>query len=705
MVHDYSKTTLFLFGTGKEYPGVGPETLGNKGYRLACDANSGLPVPPGFTISTKVCHAYYSRSEERRREFLKHYVDNLVMPALDILTKHNDGVMPLVSVRSGSYVSMPGMMETILNVLLGTKLATLQDWRQHIGHVPAMKCYQRLIRQYIETVDDHTGSVLDILHENFIKKGKNNQKVWEEHLRKTRQGYEIVTGRKFPIDPRIQLVDSIDAVFRSWMAPKAVEYRKLKGIPDEIGTAVSIVSMKFGNKNTKSGSGVFFTRNPTTGEPTPYGEYLPGGQGDQVVDGVVTPMPISEFFKYNKQLEKDLISIGHNCEDRFKDMQEIEFTVEDEKLWILQSRDGKREAAAKIRIAYEFLIDNRISYENAKGRLTAADFMALNTVRVADNAVTAEYTGLPASSGIVSGVAVFDSAEAVLRGASEKVILIRPMTETDDLPGMLMAVGILTETGGMTCHAAVVARDLNKPAVVGAGKLQINEGDDVFIDGTTGRVWINNPPPVTSAGWCGHAEAFFQRMRCDAGVIERINYDPKKYKESQFPVSTSEIQIDTSLIKTHDDMHTLLEAMAIRPGFYILNLDDVSLDTAEADAAIWGSFGVPDGIKTEPTVDMKIKAMESFDYDLKDRVYVKTLVAPEAVLATGYKVIAHAESLSDLAKTESDVVCFAHSLTQELGEDLEPWKKFCEQAHKTVYEPSPALTRSAILVDIFKSNV
>lgn len=704
MVHNYDKKTLFFFGTGKEYPGVDVDVLGNKGYRLAADANSGLPVPPGFTISTKVCHAYYARTEDRRREFLKHYVDNLVMPALDILADRNDGIMPLVSVRSTAPVSMPGMMQTVLNVLLGTKLATLQDWRGHIGHVAAMKCYQRLIRQYIETVDGCAVSMVDTVHQNFIKAGKNGQKVWEEHLRKTRQAYEVVTGRKFPIDPHIQLVDTIDAVLRSWLSPKAIEYREAKGISHDLGTAVSIVTMKFGNKTKNSGSGVMFTRNPTTGEPTVYGEYLPGGQGDQVVDGVVTPKPINDFFKLNHGIAAQLISIGHNCEDRFTDMQEIEFTVEDGKLWILQSRDGQREAAAKIRIAYEFLIDNRISYAAAKGRLTANDFMALNTVRVADNAVTADYTGLNASSGIVSGTAVFDSATAVKLGASQKVILIRPMTETDDLPGMLMAVGILTETGGLTCHAAVVARDLNKPAVVGAGKLQINEGDDVFIDGTTGRVWINNPPPVTSGGWSGHAEAFFQRMRCDAGVIERINYDPKKHKEDQFPVSTSEIQIDTSLIKTHDDMHTLLKAMADKPGFYILNLNDMNLDSSDGDAAIWGSFGVPDGIKTESLAYKKIEAMEAFDYGLKDRVYVKTN-SEAAVVATGYKVISLVDNLHDLAKTESDVVCFSHSLVQELGELVEPWKKFCEQAHKTVYEPSPALTRSAILVDIFKSNV
>jgi len=712
MVHDYDKKTLFFFGTGKEYPGVDVDVLGNKGYRLAADANSGLPVPPGFTISTKICHAYYARTEDRRRDFLKHYVDNLVMPALDVLASKNDGIMPLVSVRSGAPVSMPGMMETVLNVLLGTKLATLQDWRQHIGHVPAMKCYQRLLRQYIETVDGCVVSMVDTVHDNFIKEGKNTQKAWEEHLRRSRQSYEVVTGRKFPIDPHIQLVDTIDAVLRSWMSPKALEYRQMKGIPHELGTAISIVSMKFGNLNKHSGSGVYFTRSPVTGENKPFGEYLPGIQGDQVVDGVTTPHPLSAFAKYNKNLMAELIACGVNCEKRFDDMQEIEFTVEDGKLWVLQSRDGKRERQAKIRIAYEMWQEGQISLEGATERVCADDFLLLNTVTVnEESSPDPDYQGMPASTGIVTGKAVLTSEACIDAGGP--VILVREMTETDDITGMAKAVGFLTATGGMTCHAAVVARDMNKPAVVGVGDLScILEGDDITIDGSTGNVWLNTVPSYTSGQWDACTEDFYQALREDLHVMERISFDPKKLNKPQLATSqfNQPIQVDTNLITSPGEMLALLSSMDDTPGFYFLNLESYNATKMGDDEAIWNSFGVADGIKVDfYTVDMKLEAMHDFTqnhgYDLNQRVYVQTADHVEEVSDMGWKAIADMHDLVTIAKTKADVIAFTSNLCGILGADVESWKKFCEAAGKTILEPIPAKTRHQILVDIFKPNL
>jgi phosphohistidine swiveling domain-containing protein len=490
------------------------------------------------------------------------------------------------------------------------------------------------------------------------------------------------------------------------MSEKAVAYRQANNISADHYTAVSIVTMKFGNRNINSGSGVFFTRNPTTGENSPYGEYLPGGQGDQVVDGVVTPMSLDTFAAQNKNLMVELLEHGENCEDRFRDMQEIEFTVEDGKLWILQSRDGKRESAANIRITYDMLYAEKIDESTALNRVAIQDFFNLNMSKVAENAPSHKYEGLPASSGIVEGKAVLDSESAKKWGAQEPVILVRPMTETDDLPGMLMSVGILTETGGLTCHAAVVARDMNVPAVVGAGDLtQIKEGDHLFIDGNTGRVWVNTVPELVEGKWDEWAEKLYHWFKADMSVIERVSFDPAN------PVLPTDggLHIDTHLVKTSVEMGSLLNVMAKRPGFYILNLETPKYE-GSADDLIWKSFGTSDGPSGETNIiDEKVFALAEFeadpDYPLHHRVHIKTTERVTELTEADWKVMETMDDLVSIAKSKADVLIFAPELMQVLGAETEKWKQFCEKAGKIIYEDVPAKYRNEILVDIFKDQL
>jgi phosphohistidine swiveling domain-containing protein len=602
------------------------------------------------------------------------------------------------------------MMETVLNVLLGTKMAKLQDWREHIGHIPAMRCYQRLICQYLETVDGQHSGVIQKLQETFDEKGElNTIEGWEELLRRTRQSYDAHTHRKFPIDPRIQLVDTIDAVFRSWMSEKAIAYRQANNISVDHYTAVSLVSMKFGNMNINSGSGVYFTRNPTTGENTPMGEYLPEGQGDQVVDGVVTPMPLENFAKQNKKLMQELYEYGLNCEKRFRDMQELEFTVENGKLWVLQSRTAKREHAAHIRIAFEMAYAEEITHAEVLGRVSIDDFMNLKTAKVSDKAPAPDYQGLAASSGLVEGVAALSTETAQKWGDEKPVILVRPMTETDDLPGMLKSVGVLTETGGLTCHAAVVSRDMNIPAVVGAGDLSgIKEGDHLFIDGNTGRVWVGDPPEIVEGEWNEYAENLYQMLKGDMKVLERVVVDPNHPVAAQLPPA-SDLYIDTHMIKTTVEMGSLLKAMEKRPGFYILNLIEPE-KTTSSDDLIWNAFGVSDGpVEVHKSDDEKMNVMQHFitdeGHNLRNRMYVNNLNYRAELTEAGWKVMETFEDLVSIAASEADVVIFSDELQEVLGDQLPAWRLFCEKAGKTIYQPAPAKYRYEILVDIFKGHV
>ncbi len=504
--------------------------LGGKGAGLAEMTRIGLPVPPGFTITTEVCIEYYKNGEKLPEGLDKEILDHMAWLEGKTGKKFGSRENPLlVSVRSGAPISMPGMMDTILNLGLNDEtvegLSALTNDERF-----AYDSYRRFIQMF-------SNVVIGIPHEKFEEaltriKEKYNVKEdpeippqgLKELIKKFKDIYKKETGEDFPQDPYKQLFMAIEAVFKSWNNERAIVYRKINKIPDDLGTAVNIVTMVFGNMGNDSGTGVAFTRDPRTGEKHLYGEFLPNAQGEDVVAGIRTPHAINEYSKQdaNKNLPtmeemmpdayKELVNASLILEKHYRDMQDIEFTVEKGKLYLLQTRTGKRTAMAAVKIAVEMVDEGLISKEEAIMRVTPENIDTLLHPQIDPSAkkdVIAK--GLAASPGAAVGRVVFDPDEAVeLEKKGEKVLLVRPETTPDDIHGMNAAQGILTARGGMTSHAAVVARAMGKPAVVGCEELFINvsegyfiardkkvkKGEVVTIDGTTGEVYLGEVPLI-----------------------------------------------------------------------------------------------------------------------------------------------------------------------------------------------------------------
>ncbi len=493
------------------------DLLGGKGAGLSEMTRIGLPVPPGFTITTEACRDYlrtHALSEDVKQETLEH------LKKLEEKTGKSlgDTNSPLfVSVRSGASVSMPGMMETILN--LGLNDETVESLARLTQNTRfAYDSYRRLIQMFGNVV-------MDIPHDKFEEvltniKTQNNLKLDtelnEEELLQIIKEFKSVfkqyTGKDFPQDPYEQLFTSIEAVFRSWNAPKAVTYRALEKISDDLGTAVNIVMMVFGNMGDDCATGVAFTRNPATGEKKLYGEYLVNAQGEDVVAGIRTPKQIEEMKEEMPETYKQLIDVSDILESHYKDMQDTEFTIEKGKLYMLQTRSGKRTAQAAVRIAVDMVAESLITKEEAIMRVTPAQIDQLLHKMIDPLAkVNPIAEGLPASPGAASGKVVFDVKEAATRGKNgEAVILVRPETTPEDIEGMAYSEGILTTRGGMTAHAAVVARGMGKPCIVGAEEIKlymddryftvngltVRENDIITIDGSNGYVIIGEVPMI-----------------------------------------------------------------------------------------------------------------------------------------------------------------------------------------------------------------
>jgi len=515
-----SKTTahrmIYYFGHGvSEGKGVGKEILGGKGANLAEMTAIGLPVPPGFTITTEVCDAYYRQGgklPDGLMDQVRHYIARLEK---ELGKRFGDEKNPLlVSVRSGAAVSMPGMMDTILN--LGLTDVSVEGLAQATGNRRfAYDAYRRLINMFGDVV---MGIDHDLFEEQFnhIKKkyrATQDTDVPAEGLEELCQAYKQVyrqqTGTEFPQDPYQQLELAIEAVFKSWNSPRAIRYREVENIRGLLGTAVNVQSMVFGNMGEDSGTGVAFTRDPSTGKNEFYGEFLVNAQGEDVVAGIRTPRPVSDLKKWNKAVYNQLLEIKSILERHYRDMQDIEFTIERGKLYMLQTRSGKRTAAAAVRIACDMVDEGLISEKEAVLRIPAADLTQLLLPSFDPSAKKAARDqlltrGLPASPGAAVGKLAFTAEEAVQRTRDgEQVILVRKETSPEDVDGMHSAVGILTSTGGMTSHAAVVARGWGRCCVVGAGEIEIQEkarkiivkgrtltaDDTISLDGTTGEVY------------------------------------------------------------------------------------------------------------------------------------------------------------------------------------------------------------------------
>ncbi|MFI5693276.1 pyruvate, phosphate dikinase [Kribbella sp. NPDC051586] len=495
------------------------QLLGGKGANLAEMTNLGLPVPPGFTITADACRAYLQTGAvpaDLADEIDKH-VDLLQQKMGKKLGQADDPL--LVSVRSGAAVSMPGMMETVLNV--GLNDDSVNGLAHHSGNPRfAWDAYRRLIQMFGKTVLGMDGDVFeDAIEAAKQAKGTRNDLDLDADDLKAlvetfKQAVHDHTGREFPQDPRTQMDLATEAVFRSWNADRAILYRRQERIPTDLGTAVNICSMVFGNLGMDSGTGVAFTRDPSSGQPGVYGDYLQNAQGEDVVAGIRNTVPLADLEQIDKTSYDDLMAIMAKLEGHYRDLCDIEFTVERGKLWMLQTRVGKRTAAAAFRIATSLVDEGMIDTDEALQRVKGAQLAQLMFPRFdADAAKDLITKAIGASPGAASGKVVFTSAAAVeAADRGEKVILVRRETNPDDLHGMIAAQGILTSRGGKTSHAAVVARGMGKTCVCGADELDVNvaqgtikvngavmeAGEMISIDGTTGEVFRGEVPVVPS---------------------------------------------------------------------------------------------------------------------------------------------------------------------------------------------------------------
>jgi pyruvate,orthophosphate dikinase len=508
---------IYYFGRTKtEGSGKQKQLLGGKGANLAEMTSIGLPVPPGFTITTEVCDLYYKGGRKLPAGLMDEVARNVAMLEKELGKKFGDNANPLlVSVRSGAAVSMPGMMNTILN--LGLNDEAVVGLANATGHKRfAYDAYRRLINMYGDVV---CGVPHELFEHAFDKvkakyKVKNDTDVPLEGMVQLCDEYKKVFqkhfGKPFPQDPLKQLELAIEAVFKSWMIDKAVSYRRIENITGLVGTAVNCQSMVFGNMGDDSGTGVAFTRDPATGENKFYGEFLINAQGEDVVAGIRTPDPVEQMPKWNKAVHKQLLEIKDKLESHYKDVQDIEFTIEKGTLFMLQTRNGKRTGMAAVKIACDMVKEKLIDEKTAVLRIPAGDLtqlllpsFSLQGKQAAKKEGRLLTLGLPASPGAAVGKLAFTAAEAVDRTLQgEKVLLVRKETNPEDIEGMHSAVGILTSTGGMTSHAAVVARGWGRCCVAGAGQITIDEKakrikvgnktythkDTLSIDGSTGEV-------------------------------------------------------------------------------------------------------------------------------------------------------------------------------------------------------------------------
>ena len=512
-----SKKYVYLF---KEADGDRKDLFGGKGANLAKMTSWGMPVPPGFTITTEACTRYYDDGERLDDEIVDEIFNTLALVEQDVGKKFGDEKNPfLVSVRSGARASMPGMMDTILN--LGLNDVSVKGLAAKTNNPRfAYDCYRRFIQMFSDVVMNVSKSEFEkIIDEVKAAKGVKmdtdlTAEDLQELIKRFKAVYKKAMGSEFPQDPKVQLIEAVKAVFRSWNNDRAIIYRRENDIPGSWGTAVNVQSMVFGNMGETSGTGVAFTRNPATGENHIYGEYLMNAQGEDVVAGIRTPLSIDHLAQTNLAVYNQFVSIAKTLEEKNKDMQDMEFTIEEGRLFMLQTRNGKRTANAAVRIACDMVDEGMINEKEALLKIEPKQLDALLHPQfdaAALKKAKAIAKGLPASPGAACGKIAFSAEEAVERkNAGEKVVLVRLETSPEDIEGMYAAEGVLTARGGMTSHAAVVARGMGECCVAGCGDLKIDEekrevyisgkkytaDDYICLDGSTGNVYAGQLPTV-----------------------------------------------------------------------------------------------------------------------------------------------------------------------------------------------------------------
>ncbi len=538
---------VYWFGGGSaDGHGAMKDILGGKGAGLAEMTNASLPVPPGFTIATSACRAYFENQNKIPQSILGEIDQALAKLEGLLRQKLGDPERPLlVSVRSGAKFSMPGMMDTILN--LGTNDRVLETLARKTQNPRfAYDSYRRFIQMFGNVVLGIPKEKFEHVFDGQKRKRrvKLDTELTADDLKAVVADYKKVVRKEaendFPQDARTQLSMAIEAVFKSWNNPRAITYRRLNKIADDLGTAVNVQAMVFGNTGERSGTGVGFTRNPATGEKEFYGEFLMNAQGEDVVAGVRTPVPIRELEKIMPEVYRQLRDITTRLERHYKDVQDFEFTIQEGHLYMLQTRNGKRTGKAAVRVAVEMVREGLISSQEALLRVDPEQLnQLLHPVLDESKPLKVIAKGLPASPGAAVGRVVFTADDAVAKGKTQPVVLVRAETVPDDIHGMEVAVGILTSRGGMTSHAAVVTRGMGKCCVVGCGEaevdaerkrirvgsLVIREGDWISLDGSTGRVILGKanlvePDPASGEfaefmGWADEYRVLGVRANAD----------------------------------------------------------------------------------------------------------------------------------------------------------------------------------------------
>jgi pyruvate,orthophosphate dikinase len=694
------------------------DLLGGKGANLAEMSNIGLPVPPGFTITTDVCMQYYEAGKKLPAGLIEEIKTAMADVEKDLGKKFGDPNDPLlVSVRSGAKFSMPGMMDTILN--LGLNPTTIQGLIKISGNERfAYDAYRRFIMMFSDVV-------LDVEKHNFeeifdaAKKAKGIKQdtdLTTADLKDICQKFVALlkekTGKDFPTDPYEQLAGAVEAVFRSWNNDRAIVYRRTEKIPDEIGTAVNIQAMVFGNLGDDCGTGVAFTRDPSTGEDFLYGEFLMNAQGEDVVAGVRTPIPISELKIQNPAVYKEFDDIGRRLEGHYKDMMDLEFTIERNRLFMLQCRVGKRTGPAAVQIAVDMVDQKLISKEEALLRITASHLDQLLHPRFDEADLIAKgvkplANGLSASPGAAVGIAVFDSNTAEELGhKGEQVILVRDETNPDDVHGMLAAKGILTARGGKTSHAAVVARGFGIPCVAGCEALDVNltarefrvgttvvrQGDWISVDGSTGNVYVGKvgliAPEVsgnfgTLMGWADGVRKLGVRTNADnprdakqavefgaEGIglcrTEHMFFEPERLPIVQEMILTKDEAVrqkalDRLLVVQQLDFEGIFEAMDGKPVTirlidpplheFLPNYEELIRETTELKVRIThGQTGLNEELERKQTMLHAVELMKESNPMLGLRGVRLSIIFPGIVLMQTRAILQAAAKLIKAGK-------------------------------------------------------
>jgi len=714
--------SIYHFGTKKtEGNAEMVDLLGGKGANLAEMVKMGIPIPPGFTITTEMCIAYQKESD--KNYFMDMLMKSHVAPAVIELEKYF-GYMPMLSVRSGSRVSMPGMMDTILNV--GMSKATLEFWTEKLGERPVLDCYRRFLQMYGVTAGGIAAEKFEqrlnwvrICKYGMSELPESDAQFSPKHLERLIDYFEELYEKEdvqIPVTLNDQLQSSIKAVFESWDNPRAKSYRKMNGYSDDWGTAVNIQVMVFGNANDESGSGVLFSRDKATGNNFPIGDYVINGQGEDVVAGIVPTIDIEEMVNWDNSSYYELLQVAGKLEHKYKDMQEVEFTIQDGELFILQTRTGLRTSTAAFRIAVDMVKEGLITKDEALKRVSPKQYVALNKLAIdPDFKVKSDGQGIPVGGGVVSGVAVFTSDAAMLE--IEDCILIRYETTPEDIEGMKAAVGILTATGGKTCHAAVVAGGMDKTCVVGCtqmvgsplkqwviGGKTILPGTLVTIDGATGNIWVDVDVPLVGGNGSEYAEEMMEWASESEGYVERVMVK----EEADLKTPRKQLYIDTVAIE--DDPKGLSKVLGYLKK---TKLDVVYIDLRTKydymegeDIVLWGAFGQE--ISPAPLLLAKIDALltASLSKAVKKKVILfipayalKSQV--ESLKAEGYAIASQVDTIADLLSSDGIV-----DLTKEFEESvggivaMKKLIKLYEDAGKELQNMPKAVSKRRRMFDI-----